>query len=442
VKSLQKTTYLTVRDMLKENKGALRESLAKIMDVEAFSRIALGELRTNPALLDCDPKSLMSSIGKAAELGLVVGSAMGGAYLVPYKANAQLIIGYRGLIALARRSGEILSLTAHVVHEKDVFELELGLEEKLRHIPTTEQDPGPMVCAYAVAKLNGGGLQFEVMSRSQIDAIRARSRASSNGPWVTDYEEMARKTVVRRLAKYLPMAIQMADALAADQDVPAEEINVTGMSDLAENLNATARDAAKSRPEQAEPPVREDRPVRERVVSEQRPVREERPAPTERPTQEARPEEGPEWPKVNADGEMYDKNGVKFSSTFHSSSKRCNADGTWRMVRGFDPELYRRWLEGEKLAAQQKTPERPQETATSEPEPEAADPGPSASGGHLSPNEIYDQIQAAKNLDDLDLSEDLFGSLRASYDAEWIEDIEALIKSRRADFAGADEGEF
>jgi recombination protein RecT len=245
-----KQTYPTVADMLDKNKASIAAALPKHVSADRLSRVALSELRTNPNLLNCQPASLLNAVVKASQLGLEVGGALGHAYLVPYKTEATLIVGYRGLIALARRSGEIQSITARVVHANDTFEIEFGLEEKLRHVPAVS-DPGEMTHVYAVAKLMGGGVQYDVMTKAEVEAIRKRSRAGNSGPWVSDPEEMARKTVVRRLCKYLPISIELADALSIDDD--RIEVDITQDSnviDLNASLAAEIDGAAKEAPQQ------------------------------------------------------------------------------------------------------------------------------------------------------------------------------------------------
>jgi recombination protein RecT len=194
-------------------------------------KVALTSVNKTPALLGCTKESLLQSVMMAAELGLEPGGMLGEGYLIPYGKICQFIPGYRGLISLARRSGQIISLEAHIVHERDKFTYELGLESKLVHIPNIdEEDLGPVKFVYAVAKLSGGGVQFEVMSKAQVDSIRRRSKSGSSGPWVSDYEEMARKTVVRRLFKYLPVSVELVKALeiqAAAESGEFEQAEIT-----------------------------------------------------------------------------------------------------------------------------------------------------------------------------------------------------------------------
>lgn len=251
----------TLAQALGGKKDYLAKCLPKHLTAERVIKVALLAASRTPTLLNCTPESFVLAVIQASQLGLEAGSPLGEAYLVPYKDQCTLIVGYRGLIALARRSGEIEAIEAHVVHAKDTLKLAYGLDAELVHtpwMPTPPENldelagealaeweknahPGPMTAVYAVARLKGGVRQVEVMTRAEVDAIRRRSRASGSGPWVTDYEEMAKKTVVRRIAKYLPMSIEMAAALDdADRRERGEAIDVTALADGID-LNAPAQ---------------------------------------------------------------------------------------------------------------------------------------------------------------------------------------------------------
>mgnify|MGYP005842479015 CR=1 FL=1 len=200
-------------------------ALPKTMTPDRMARIVLTECRRTPALLKTNQESFLGAVLQCAQLGLEPGSALGHCYLLPFgngkakdgKPNCQLIIGYRGMIDLARRSGQIVSLQAYTVHEKDDFSWQLGLNPDIHHVPSAEADRGKMVYVYAVAKLKDGGIQFEVMSRAEVEAIRKQSKAGTSGPWVTHFSEMARKTVLRRLFKFLPVSIEAARAVEVDE---------------------------------------------------------------------------------------------------------------------------------------------------------------------------------------------------------------------------------
>ena len=192
------------------------------MKPEKIAKIALVAASRSPLLLQCSQASILKSLMVAGQLGLEPDGTLGSAYLVPYRNGktgqyeAQLIPGYRGLIDLARRSGQIRNLSARVVHEKDKFEVRFGTEDRIVHEPSWEEDPGKLKAVYAVAWFKDGSFQAEFMTRAQVDAVRKRSMASSSGPWASDYDEMARKTVVRRLCKYLPLSPELAAAVELD----------------------------------------------------------------------------------------------------------------------------------------------------------------------------------------------------------------------------------
>jgi recombination protein RecT len=231
-----------VQNLLEKLQPQLMKALPKHLTPDRMTRIALTEMRKIPKLAQCDPMSFCGAIMQCAQLGLEPGSALGNIYLIPFdnrKKNlveVQVIMGYRGMIELARRSGQIVSLSAHEVYENDTFEFEYGLEEKLRHVPSLS-DRGKLVAVYSVAHFVGGGHQIEVMSKPDVDKIRARSKSGNSGPWVTDYEEMAKKTVLRKLFKYLPVSIEkLQQASALDEQADR------GDQDLKDMLKETSGD--------------------------------------------------------------------------------------------------------------------------------------------------------------------------------------------------------
>lgn len=200
-------------------------AMPKSMTPDRLTRIVTTECRKTPALLKCAPESFYGAVLQCAALGLEPGSALGHCYLLPFgngkdkqgRPNAQLIIGYRGMIDLARRSGQIISLQAYCVHEQDTFNYKLGLDPDIEHIPASVADRGKVTHVYAVAKLKGDGVQFEVMSRAEIEKVRTSSKAGNSGPWSSHWEEMAKKTVIRRLFKYLPVSIEAVRAVEIDE---------------------------------------------------------------------------------------------------------------------------------------------------------------------------------------------------------------------------------
>ena len=202
----------------------LAAALPKFLDTDHFVRSAITEFRLNPALAECSVPSVLGYFMQAAACGLEPASMLGQCYPVPFnnkktgQKEAQFICGYRGMLSIARRSGEIASVVAEVVHEKDEFSIEYGMEPKLVHKPFIDGDPGEMRGAYVVVRFKGEGIDpvIKYMPKSEIDKHRARSKAGSYGPWVTDYEEMAKKTVFRSVFKWLPISIEQIQATTTD----------------------------------------------------------------------------------------------------------------------------------------------------------------------------------------------------------------------------------
>ena len=219
----------SLQALLESRKDAISAVLPKHLDADRLLKIALVAVSKNELLMKCSQTSILQSVMTAAQLGLDCGGALGSSYLVPFYDNkkngyeCQLVVGYRGLIDLARRSGQIVSIEARIVYENDTFELDYSLAgAKLTHKPCLDGEPGEMRLVYAVGTLKDGGHQFEIMTRAQIEKIRMISQTGkrNTGPWRDHYDEMARKTVVKRLAKYLPISVELSDAI--DNDNKAE----------------------------------------------------------------------------------------------------------------------------------------------------------------------------------------------------------------------------
>lgn len=212
-------------------------ALPKHMTADRLARIALTEVRKNPTLGKCDQASFLGAIMQCAQLGLEPGGALGHAYLLPFEnrrkqiTEVQFIVGYRGMIDLARRSGQIVSLSARAVHAGDRFTYSYGLEETVTHVPS-ENGGGELTYVYAVAKLRDGGVQFEVMSRAEVEKVRNESNGyksaikydRKDNPWIGFFEEMAKKTVIRRLFKYLPVSIEMQTAVGLDEQAESGQV--------------------------------------------------------------------------------------------------------------------------------------------------------------------------------------------------------------------------
>lgn len=233
-----------IAHLLKSKQTEIAKMLPKHLNAERLLKVAQIAATTTPALAKCDVPSLIGAIGQCAQMGLEPNTVLGHAYLVPFNTkrkdangnekwvnSVQVIIGYKGLIDLARRSGQIVSIAAHEVCTNDKFELVYGLDEKLNHTPAMGER-GDVIGFYAVAKLKDGGHCFEFMSQHQINEIREKSQSAwkdewekgkktggkvkANSPWWDNPVEMGRKTVIRRLSKYLPLSIEFQTAAAID----------------------------------------------------------------------------------------------------------------------------------------------------------------------------------------------------------------------------------
>lgn len=211
----QREEKKTLAQLINDMKPEIARALPKHMNPDRMARIATTVLRQTPALGRCTPESFLGALMTASQLGLEPGP-LGEAYLVPYGNTATFIPGYRGLVKLAYQSGMVATVSAQVVHEADEFDFAFGLDPFLTHKPSLDATPGKVIAAYAMVRFKDGASNFEVMSVSQVEAVRKRSKASGNGPWVTDWEAMARKTVLKRLSKWMPLSSEFAAAVAQD----------------------------------------------------------------------------------------------------------------------------------------------------------------------------------------------------------------------------------
>lgn len=215
-------------------RAKLTEAAGKLMKPEDLIRFALIAASRSPDLAVCSRESVLRALLDAAALGIKPGGLMGRGYLVPRKNNKVKPAiteccfdpGWRGLVDIARRSGQIKRIEAHVVHQRDEFSFARTPLTTLSHVPCEDGDPGEIRAAYAVAEFQGGELQVEVVLRRDLDKIRAM--AAGGGPWANWGEEMARKTAVRRLCKYLPYDEALDQAMAASDT--ADSVDIVNVS--------------------------------------------------------------------------------------------------------------------------------------------------------------------------------------------------------------------
>lgn len=206
--------------LIQQMRPEIARALPAQMNADRMARIAMTVLRQTPALARTTPESFLGALLTASQLGLEPGPT-GEAYLVPYGNQCTFIPGYRGLIKLARNSGQLRDIWAEVVLERDTFKYSLGLHRDLVHEPAIG-DRGKPVYVYAAAELADGGKPFVVMSVAEVEAIRGRSKAGQSGPWKTDWAPMAKKTVIKQLMKWLPLSAEVNAAVSLDGAVRTE----------------------------------------------------------------------------------------------------------------------------------------------------------------------------------------------------------------------------
>lgn len=215
----------TMQSYIKAMDGEIKKALPSVITPERFTRMVLSAISTTPELGSCTPKSFLGAMMSAAQLGLEPNTPLGQAYILPYKNHgtleAQFQIGYKGLIDLAYRSGEVEVIQSHIVYENDEFECNYGLEPTLKHTPAST-NRGEPIKVYALFKTKSGGFGFEVMSMEDIRnhaAKYSKSYGSNFSPWKTSFEEMAKKTVLKRVLKYAPLKSDFVRAVVQDESI-------------------------------------------------------------------------------------------------------------------------------------------------------------------------------------------------------------------------------
>jgi recombination protein RecT len=233
-----------IKSTLTKHMAELEASMLKKIAPEYLIQVAATILSQKPELQQCTSKSIITAVFQSAQCSLSLDPVLRHASLVPRWNDklkckeAQFMVEYRGYLELARRSGEIMNVAAHLVYENDFFEREFGSNEKLTHRPA-KSNRGKIVGAYAYAKLKSGGFAMDYMTTEEINGIMKRSTSKTKegkivGAWVTDWGEMARKTLARRLAKYLPLSTEFSYALNADADTELDAVETTAQVEVPE----------------------------------------------------------------------------------------------------------------------------------------------------------------------------------------------------------------
>lgn len=208
----QQTSQVDLRTFISGD--AVKEQIAKalpsICTPDRFLRVAMTSITKTPKLLNCDRNSFVSALLDCAQLGIEPDNRR--AHLIPYGKTCQLIIDFKGLCELIMRSGKVSLIHADKVCENDEFEYNAG--KIVKHKIDFKKDRGEAYAFYAYAEMKDGSTKAEVMTLEDVNKIKARSKSANNGPWVTDYNEMAKKTVFRRLSKWLPLSPEDAQVIS------------------------------------------------------------------------------------------------------------------------------------------------------------------------------------------------------------------------------------
>ena len=205
----------TIFDIIQAGAKQFATALPKHINTDRFVRIAITTIRQNPKLAQCSQESLLGALMVSAQLGLEPGT-LGQCYLIPYGRECQFQIGYKGMIELLRRSGQLKDIYAYSVYESDDFEITYGLDRNLIHKPNLA-NKGNFLGCYCVAILKDDTRAFEYMTKEEIEAHAKKfSKTFGNGPWKTDFEAMAHKTVVKKMLKWLPLSVEILENIEKD----------------------------------------------------------------------------------------------------------------------------------------------------------------------------------------------------------------------------------
>tara|TARA_R110002167_G_scaffold122035_7_gene300501 strand:- start:994 stop:1788 length:795 start_codon:yes stop_codon:yes gene_type:complete len=218
--SKEKKEPTTVKEHI--NSEAFRDKLSvalpKHLTPERFAGVALTQINTNPGLLKCTQESLFKCLLQLGQMGLEPDGRR--AHLIPFGKECTLLIDYKGLVELALRNGDVARIHADVVYESEIeagdFIYNRGKVE--RHNKSLKPNRGAVVAAYAEVEFLNGTAKAEVMTREEVEEIRSQSKAGKSGPWVNHWNEMAKKTVFRRLAKWLPLSPEIRENMEGDDD--------------------------------------------------------------------------------------------------------------------------------------------------------------------------------------------------------------------------------
>lgn len=229
-------TMSDMHQLIASHRKQIESVMSGALTADRLYGLLQSAVSREPKLLQCTPESIVACCMKCSTLGLEPSSVdgLGKAYILPYgnknlasgRPEATFILGYKGMLDLARRSGELKSITVTAAFDGDSIELMMGQDGEpwLKEMPINldaSHDPANLRFVFLCAKFTNGGSHAEYMTKSEIDAVRARSKAGNTGPWKSDYVAMAKKTIIRRSFPYLPIDTQAQKAAVADETTPS-----------------------------------------------------------------------------------------------------------------------------------------------------------------------------------------------------------------------------
>lgn len=219
---------MSIVDMIKALEPEIRRAMPSVITPERFTRMALSAINNTPKLAECSQMSFLAALMNAAQLGLEPNTPLGQAYLIPYgnkgKLERQFQLGDKGMMSLAYRNDQIQTIQVQCVYKNDTFDYELGLNSMLQHKPSLGER-GELILVYALLKMQNDGYGFEVMSKGDIDLHAkkySKGISSSYSPWNTDYEDMAKKTVIKKVLKFVPLKLDSLRAIETDETIKSE----------------------------------------------------------------------------------------------------------------------------------------------------------------------------------------------------------------------------
>jgi recombination protein RecT len=251
------TALVEVRTAVEKMAPQFKAALPSHIPVERFVRTTLTAVQTNPDLMEADRRTLFAAATRAAQMGLLPDGREGA--IVTFGGKCQFMPMLGGILKLVRNSGELASIDAQIVYRADKFTYRPGIDLVPAHEPDWFGDRGEIVGVYAVAKMKDGAAYVEILSKKQVEQVRNVSRSKNSGPWSTWWDEMARKTAIRRLAKRLPLSTDLDGVIHEDDEMfmpPAEAEQPAPPADQQAAQRRPSRLAKVA--EQAPPPPADD----------------------------------------------------------------------------------------------------------------------------------------------------------------------------------------